>query len=248
MSHFPSLSSLLLFTVHDFYFALVCCTLPFSICFLTKFFLSHSTVFNISTIQNDVYPVSFVRRVSFHGNQFYLLIKRFERSEFCHKFHSRSTFLNIFQVVRWIVSSSVTPVVEIREISGIKFEKRKALVAFKSMSGSAESRVLRELRSEQVRQVLKTTLSNGIMGDSDPRVPDIFRIVFRTKDLSLTYIIARSSIQLHLWRHKKHSFKSFKCATSFQDALLHSLFRDRISAEEVPAGRKTVSSCRDHPC
>lgn len=86
--------------------------------------------------------------------------------------------------------SSVPAAVQIREVCAVKLGKRNADAAFISMFLSAESGVLRALGTEQVRQVLRTVPSNCIICDADERAAEMFRIVFRSKELSPTYIIA----------------------------------------------------------
>lgn len=90
--------------------------------------------------------------------------------------------------------SSEPPAVQICSIFAAKFERRKAGTTFKSMFGRAESGVLLELGTEQVYQILKTALSIVIMPYFDVRVADMFCIVFRSKKLSLTCIIAECPV------------------------------------------------------
>lgn len=65
------------------------------------------------------------------------------------------------------------------------------------MFETAESVVLLELGTEQVRQILRITLSIGIVCDYDARVAGVSCNFFNTKELSLTYTIPGCYNQLH---------------------------------------------------
>lgn len=66
------------------------------------------------------------------------------------------------------------------------------------MFGSAESSILDGLGTEQVRHVLRTAPSIGIICGSDARAANMFRTVSKIEDLSLTYRIAWFVFQRHL--------------------------------------------------
>lgn len=59
--------------------------------------------------------------------------------------------------------SYVPPAMQIRKICAAKFGKRKAGETFKSMFGRVESGASSEFGTEQVRHVLRTPSSTGII-------------------------------------------------------------------------------------
>lgn len=171
----------------------------------------------------------------------------FGTSEFRQEFCTRSFSLNIFQVLLWIMRSSIPSAVHICKICVAKFRNRKAGAAFKSMFGRAESGILRELGTEQECQVLTTALSNGIIRDFDACVADMFRNVFKSKELSLTYFIAGCYIQLHIGGQKRHVCQPSKCTNSVRDTPLLSSYRVYRAAEEKPAVQKVWTQLQ-RPC
>lgn len=135
---------------------------------------------------------------SFIQREFFSLMDSFQTSELCQKFKTRPPLLNIVEAEMWITISSVEPTVMICSTDATKSNKREAGSVFTLMSGIAELRVLRELKTAEVRHMLKTAFSSSIMCDSNAHARGVFRIVLVSKKISAAYNIAWSLIQLLL--------------------------------------------------
>lgn len=79
--------------------------------------------------------------------------------------------------------SRVPATMQTGENFATKFGKQKACAAFKFMFGGVEIGILCVLGTEHIRHVLRTAHSIGIICDFDARVADIFRILFKTKEV-----------------------------------------------------------------
>lgn len=140
----------------------------------------------VAAVSFDMPPSSSALGVSFNRALCQLFIDAFSITELRQKFRSRCTSVNIVQILRWIMRLTVQLAVEIRSIAFARFGKRNPGAAFKSVFGMVKSEVLHELGAEQERQVFRAALSATIRCDSDPRVADMFHIVFVRIEMSLT--------------------------------------------------------------
>lgn len=150
--------------------------------FIMDLIPSHSIVSNTPTVLNNIHSVFAARSSAFNQDLFRLSMNACRMTEFCQKFRAWSSFLNSVQVLRKTMRLLATPAVHIRKIWSAKVGKQKTGAVFKSMFGGAESSVPGELETEKVPQVLKTALSIGIKCDSNARVANMIRTVFKTNN------------------------------------------------------------------
>lgn len=111
---------------------------------------------------------------------------------------------------------SAPTVVQICKICTAKLAKQNDAVSFRSMFRNEDCGVLRELGTERVHQDLRTSLSIRNICGSDARVTNMFCIVFKTKELSLTYIIAGLNIQIHQEGQKSMFANLLHAPTEFE--------------------------------
>lgn len=213
--YFPTLPYFLLFNLHispSFSYASRFGSQSFS---LPTFF--HSILLQYVNSCKQYPSVFSDRHPMFNRNVCRLYTDAFRPTAFRHEFRARSFCLNIFQAQQRKMRSSVPSDVKTRQISVAALGMQTVGAALKLMFCCTESGVLHELRTEQILHVLKTTPFNGTISKSNARVADMFSIVFKSRYLSLTYIIAKCYIQLHLGGSKEAMFTNLLHApTAFE--------------------------------
>lgn len=117
----------------------------------------------------------------------------FESAAFKVRFHASS--LNIYEFLRWVIFAKCKETQDLLAVARSKANWRHQQRLFTSMFGLAEEVLQRETGTEQVRKVLRTSLSIHVVRVWDSRVETMFQAVFVNEQFPLTYIIARSYFQ-----------------------------------------------------
>lgn len=118
----------------------------------------------------------------------------FDCVSFCDTFSADS--LPTANFLRWVYSKPCSEAEHLVALVSEKHELRGSRTDFTSMFPRAEPAGLRELGTEQVRQILRTALCIHRFNNTDARVGDMFHHVFVRKQCSLTYVLGGSYLQL----------------------------------------------------